>query len=94
MTNTGLIDELPQHIWAADARIDQRIDSFHQIVGLYTSVAPTGGNSTEYVRADVVNRLHEEIVKYRTALNRIAWPEHWDGSPAEPLEIARKALVI
>lgn len=45
-------------------------------------------------RKEKEDRLHADIRKYREALNRIAWPEHWDGTPAEPLAIARKALVI
>lgn len=41
-----------------------------------------------------IQRQHKEIVKYRTALNRIAHPKSWGVKEGHHQEIARVALVI
>lgn len=45
------IYQLPEEIWVAGPRIEQNIDGFKQTIGLYTSVMPTGGKCTRYIRA-------------------------------------------
>lgn len=48
-------------IYASDARIEQNIDEFEQIIGIYTSVAPTAGSFAVYSLLTTQQQLEDMV---------------------------------